>query len=275
MILVRERAGILALAMTSSTRAWARASSLGFITVFLIACGGAGLSKDAAKPFVALSLSGNNELQVASFTGPFCESDDARRTRMQNGLAAAPSNAFAFARMANDRMMKTLIANGYVSLKEETLAPDEAEARHPACGKRDTCARCPVVSKYYVDTYDLTAKGKELFLATPATEDEYTRLYNAPAISGPFDDVQQEFSDDMPVRISVVAARKTFDVTAVTIDSGSSTARVSYEWYWTPAPNIEKTPLKDLVPKGRNKASLQLKQLDDGWHLARDADPVQ
>ena len=260
--------------MTSGTRAWARASAILAITVFSIECGSSGLSRDEAKPFVALSLSGNKELQVASFTGPFCESDDARKTRLQNGLAAAPSNSFAFGRMANDKLMKTLIASGYVSLKEETLAPDDAEARHPACGKRDTCARCPAISKYYVDTYELTPKGKDLFLATPATEDEYTRLYNAPAISGPFDDVQQEFSDDMPLRISIVVAEKAFDVTGVT-DSGDKTARVNYEWHWTPAPKIETTPLQDLIPKGRNKASIQLKQLDDGWHLARDAAPVE
>ncbi|HEX4346685.1 MAG TPA: hypothetical protein VHZ73_03895 [Vicinamibacterales bacterium] len=171
--------------------------------------------------------------------------------------------------------MKTLIASGYVSMNEETLAPEAAEGRHPACGKRDTCPRCPVVSMYYVDTYALTPKGKDLFLETPATEDEYTRLYNAPAISGPFDDVQQAFSDDMPVRVSIVVAEKAFDVTSVTTNASDKTAQADYEWYWTAAPKIDKTPLAELIPKGRTKASVRLKQLDDGWHLDRDAAPVQ
>src|SRR5262249_24061416 len=199
---------------------------------------------------------------LASFIGPFCESDDARRVRQQHGIAAAQSNSFAFGRMAADGLMRTLIAGGYASVKEETLAPDDAEGRHPACGKRGVCPRCPVVSNYYVDTYELTSKGKELFLTTPATEDEYTRLYNAPTINGPFDDVQQEFSDDMPLRISIVVAEKSFDITGVTTNASEKTAQVTYEWHWTPAPKIDKTPLVQLIPKTRTKATVRLKQLD-------------
>lgn len=261
--------------MISRTRAWARALVVGLVAASSLSCDGSGLSKDDAKPFVALSLSGNNQLHLASFIGPFCESDDARRTRQQSGLAAAPSNSFAFGRMASDSLMKTLIASGYASAKEEALAPDDAESRHPACGTRDVCARCPVVTKYYVDTYELTPKGQDLFLTTPATEDEYTRLYNAPAINGPFDDVQQAFSDDMPLRISVVVAEKAFDVTGVTTNTSDQTADVHYEWHWVPAPKIDKTPLAQLIPKTRAKASIRLKQLDDGWHLDRDAAPVE
>jgi len=239
------------------------------------ACGGLGLSKDQAKPFVALSLSGDTDLSLAAFTGAFCESDDGRRLRRQaTAGAAVPSNAYAFGRMAESSSLKTLVANGYVELKEETLAPDAAEASHPSCGKRDICRGCPVISKYYVAMYRLTQKGKDLFLETPVSEEEYVRLYNSGAIAGPFDDVQQAFGDDMPMRISLVIASKAFDVTGVTTDSTNKTAQVNYEWYWKPSSRIEKTGLQQLIPKGRSRATVQLKQLDDGWHLERDASPA-
>jgi hypothetical protein len=175
--------------------------------------------------------------------------------------------------MADDALLKRLIALGYVDLKEETLLPDAAEASHPACGKRDVCEGCPMISRYYVATYRLTAKGKDLFLVTPVTEEEFTSLYNSGPLTGPLDAVQQEFSDDMPLRISVVVAQKAFDVTDVATDSEKKTARVDFEWYWKPAPHIDKTMVQQLIPQGRNHASLQLKQLDDGWHLERDVAP--
>jgi hypothetical protein len=238
------------------------------------ACGGAGLSKEQAKPFVALSLANDADLQLASFVGSFCESDDGRRARLgPSGGASVPSNAQAFGHMANNALVKKLIAGGYVEVSEETLPPETAEARHPACGKRDVCAGCPVISKYYVTTYQLTSKGKSSFLVTPATEDEFTRLYNAGPINGPFDDVQQEFSDDMPLRISLVVATKAFDVTGVSTDSGKKTARVNFEWYWKPAPRIDQT-LQRLIPSGRSRGSVQLKQMEDGWHLDRDMAPA-
>ena len=238
------------------------------------ACGRVGLSKDQAKPFVALSLSGDTDLNLAAYTGAFCESDDGRRLRLQATAGAAiPSNAYAFGRMAADRSLKTLIASGYVQVKEETLAPDAAEVNHPACGTREFCPACPLIAKYYVATYRLTPKGKELFLETPISEDEYLRLYNSGPIAGPFDDVQQALGDDMPMKISVGIAVKAFDVTSVTTDSTNKTARVDYDWYWKPDARIDKTGLQRLVPTGRNHATVQLKQLDDGWHLERDASP--
>jgi len=238
------------------------------------ACAGSGLSKDQAKPFVALSLSGDADLYLAAFTGSFCESDDGRRLRSQRSDGAAvPSNAYAFGRMADNSLLKTLVANGYVDLTEETLAPDAGEARHPACGKRDICSACPVISKYYTATYQLTPKGKDLFLTTPVTEDDFMSLYNSEPLLGPFDDVQQAFGDDMPSRISILVATKVFDVTGVATDSARKTARVDYEWYWKPAPRLDKTTFQQLIPKGRNRATVLLKQLDDGWHLERDAAP--
>lgn len=236
------------------------------------ACAGSGLSKDEAKPFVALSLASDAELHLAAFTGTFCESDDGRRLRSHPNAVAVPSNAHAYGRMADDALLKKLIALGYVDRKEETLSPDAAEASHPACGRRDVCAGCPVISRYYVATYQLTPKGKDLFLVTPVTEEDFTSLYNSGPLTGPLDDVQQEFSDDMPLRISVVVATKAFDVTGVATDSASKTARVAFDWYWKPAPRIDKTTLQ-LIPQARTHASLQLKQLEDGWHLERDAAP--
>jgi hypothetical protein len=237
------------------------------------ACAGFGPSKDEAKQLVALSLSGDADLKFAAFTGTFCESDDGRRLREQSHAGAAvPSNAYAFGRMADNGPLKTLIADGYVALKEETLAPDAGEARHPSCGRRDVCARCPTISKYYVATYELTSKGKDLFLVSPIDEGDMLRLYNSDSL-GPFDDVQQTFGDDMPFTFSVTIGTKAFDVTKVTTDSNAKTARVDYEWYWKAAPRIEKTVLKGMIPSGRNRASLSLKQLDDGWHLERDDEP--
>lgn len=243
--------------------------------VMSLACSGSGLSKNQAKPLVALSLANDADLHLAAFTGAFCESDDGRRLRLHPAEGAVPSNAHAFGHMANNALVKQLVAEGYVSLKEETLQPDTAEASHPACGKRDVCAGCPVISKYYVSTYQLTPKGKDLFLVTPATEEDFTSLYNTGSLPGPFDDVQQELSDDMPIRISLVVATKSFDVTGVTTDAANGTARVNFDWYWKLAPRIDKTSLQQLVPKGRNHATVQLKALDDGWHLERDGAPVE
>jgi hypothetical protein len=243
------------------------------LAVLSNACAGFGPSKDEAKQLVALSLSSDADLQLAAFTGTFCESDDGRRLRAQSqSRVAVPSNAGAFGRMADNGVLKTLIANGYVDVKEETLAPDEGEERHPSCGKRDVCARCPTISKYYVATYELTPKGKGLFLVTPVAEGDFMRLYNSDTIV-PFDDVQQAFGDDMPLTISVTIGTKAFDVTTVTTDFRRKTARVDYEWYWKPAPLVEKTVLKQMIPPGRNRATVSLKQLDDGWHLERDDVP--
>jgi hypothetical protein len=243
--------------------------------VIALACSGTGLSKDQAKPFVALSLATDAELHLAAFTGTFCESDDGRRLRLHPAEGTVPSNAHAFGQMANNALVKQLIAEGYVGLKEETLPPDSAEASHPACGTRDICASCPVISAYYVSTYQLTPKGKDLFLVTPATEEDFTRLYNTGPLTGPLDDVQQEFSDDMPLRISLVVATKAFDVTGVSTDAANKTARVNFDWYWKPVARIDKTRLQELVPKGRNHATVQLKDLEDGWHLERDSPPVE
>ena len=238
------------------------------------ACTGSGPSRDQAKQFVALSLAGDADLQFAAFTGTFCESDDGRRLRAQSQAGVAvPSNAYAFGRMADNRLLKTLVANGYVNVKEETLAPDAGEASHSSCGKRDVCEGCPTISKYYVTTYALTPKGKDLFLVTPIEEGDFLGLYNS-ATMGPFDDVQQTFGDDMPFTISVTIGTKAFDVTSVTTDSKEKTARVDYEWYWKPAPRVDKTTLKQMIPQGRNRASVLLKQLDDGWHLERDDVPM-
>jgi hypothetical protein len=236
------------------------------------ACAGFGPSKDQAKELVALSLSGDADLKFAAFTGTFCESDDGRRLRESHAGAAVPSNAYAFGRMADNGPLKTLIADGYVALKEETLAPDAGEARHPSCGKRDICSSCPTISKYYVATFDLTPKGKDLFLLSPIDEGDMLRLYNSDTL-GPFDDVQQNFGDDMPFTFSVTIGTKAFDVTGVTTDSNAKTARVDYEWYWKAAPRIEKTVLKEMIPPGRTRATVSLKQLDDGWHLERDDEP--
>jgi hypothetical protein len=240
-----------------------------------LACGSSGLSKDDVKPLVALSLSGQTDLNLAAFTGTFCESDDGRRLRTRStDPAALPSNAYAFGRMADNAFLKTLISSGYVTAHEEEQAPEVAEGTHPACGTREMCEGCPSITKYYVRTYELTPKGKDLFLVTPATEGEYISLYNTALRDGPFDDVQQELGDDMPMRISVVVATKAFDITRVTTDAAGKTARVDYEWYWKPSQQIDKTPLRQLVPQGHNRASVDLKQLDDGWHLARDAEPA-
>ena len=240
------------------------------------ACAGSGLSRDQAKAFVALSLASDAELHLASFTGSFCESDDGRRMRSQpNAAVAVPSNAYAFGRMADNAVMKKLVAAGYVDLKEETFAPDSGEARHPACGKRDICLACPVISKYCVATYQLTPKGEGLFLVTPVTEDDFTNLYNTGAPAGPFDDVQQAFGDDMPLRISIVVATKVFEVTSVATDSVEKTASVNFDWHWKPASRIDKTMMLPLIPQGRNHATVQLKLFDDGWHLERDAPPVE
>jgi hypothetical protein len=236
------------------------------------ACAGFGPSKDEAKQLVALSLSGDADLKFAAFTGTFCESDDGRRLREQHAGAAVPSNAYAFGRMADNGPLKILIADGYVALKEETLAPDVGEGRHPSCGQREVCARCPTISRYYVATYELTPKGKDLFLVSPIDEGDMLRLYNSDSL-GPFDDVQQTFGDDMPFTFSVTIGTKAFDVTNVTTDSNAKTARVEYEWYWKAAPHIERTVLKQMIPPGRNRATLSLKQLDDGWHLERDDEP--
>jgi hypothetical protein len=260
--MLRWRSHILAFALAAAAS-----------TSLSSACSGAGLSKDRVKPFVALSLASDAELHLAAFTGTFCESDEGRRLRLHPNVGGAvPSNAHAFGRMADDPLLKKLAALGYVDLKEETLSPDAAEASHPACGKREICARCPVISKYYVATYRLTPKGKDLFLVTPVTEEDFTSLYNSGPLTGPLDDVQQEFSDDMPLRISVVVATKAFDVTGVATDSANKIARVAFDWYWKPAPRLDKTTLQ-LIPQGRNHASLQLKLLEDGWHLERDVAP--
>ncbi len=243
------------------------------LAILSSACAGFGPSRDQAKQLVALSLSGDADLTFAAFTGTFCESDDGRRLREQrNAGAPVPSNAYAFGRMADNGPLKTLIANGYVARKEETLAPDAGEARHPSCGQRDVCARCPTISKYYVATYELTPKGKDLFLVSPIDEGDMLRLYNSDSL-GPFDDVQQTFGDDMPFTFSVTIGTKAFDVTNVTTDSNAKTARVDYEWYWKAAPRIEKTVLKQMIPPDRNRATISLKQLDDGWHLERDDEP--
>jgi hypothetical protein len=189
------------------------------------ACTGFGPSKDEAKQLVALSLSSDADLQCAAFTGTFCESDDGRRLRAQSQAGVAvPSNAYAFGRMADNGLLKTLIANGYVDVKEETLAPDEGEERHPSCGKRDVCARCPAISRYYVATYELTPKGKDLFLVTPIAEGDFMRLYNSDTIV-PFDDVQQALGDDMPLTISVTIGTKAFDITRVITDAGPQSHR--------------------------------------------------
>ena len=252
-----------------------RLFALGIVLAALSsACIGSGPSRDQAKQFVALGLASDADLQLAAFTGTFCESDDGRRLREDSHAGVAvPSNAYAFGRMADNRPLKALIANGYVAVKEEALAPDVAEERHPSCGKRDVCAHCPTISKYYVATYTLTPKGKDLFLVTPIEEGDLLRLYNSDSM-GPFDDVQQNFGDDLPFTISVSIGTKAFDVTRVTTDSSNNTARVDYEWYWKPAPRIDKTALKQMVPQGRNRAAVSLKQLDDGWHLERDDVPM-
>src|SRR5579864_3277342 len=120
--------------------AHARLAALGIALAALsTACAGFGPSKDQAKELVALSLSADADLKFAAFTGTFCESDDGRRLRESHAGAGVPSNAYAFGRMADNGPLKTLIASGYVALKEETLAPDVGEARHPSCGKRDVC----------------------------------------------------------------------------------------------------------------------------------------
>jgi len=247
-------------------------------TVFLaalaclsIACGGSALSKEDAQQFVALSLAGDTELHFAAYTGTFCESDDGRRVRQQNG-PNLPANAFAFGRMENNGFLKTLTANGYVETREQTLAPDEAEASHPSCGKRDVCDGCPVISKYFVRTYQLTPKGKDLFLVTPITEGEFLTLYNTPQIGGPFDDIEQAFGDDMPSTISVTIATKAFDVIDTTMDAANKTGKIEYEWYWKPEAKIANTALQQMIPSGRTKASVVLKHLDDGWHLNRDSE---
>jgi hypothetical protein len=238
------------------------------------ACTSAGPTRDQAKALVALSLSNDADLQFATFTGSFCESNEGRRLRSQRDAGLpVPSNAYAFGRMADSKSLKTLVANGFVKAREETLGPDIAEQSHPACGRRDVCARCPTVSKYFVTTYELTPRGKDLFLVTPMTENDYMTLYNSGPIPGPFDDVQQEFGDDMPLQISVTIGSKAFDVKKVTADADGKTARVVYEWYWKPASRIEKTALRQLVPPGRNTATVSLKHLDDGWHLERDDVP--
>jgi hypothetical protein len=255
-------------------RLTARALVLGAVVAATsVACAGSGLSKEQARQYVAASLSDQSELDAAAFTGSFCESDEGRRERIQGG-GAVPSNAYAVGRMADDPLLNKLIAAGYVERKEEALTPGVAESIHPAC-KRDLCLECASISKYYVATYQLTPKGTELFLSAPVTEDEYMRLYNTGQNNGPFDDVQQEFGDDMPMRIFVVVATKTFDVTRTAVDMGNRTARVDYEWSWKPSPRIEKTVLRQMIPTGRSRASVQLKQLEDGWHLARDAEPMR
>ena len=85
--------------------------------------------------------------------------------------------------------------------------------------------------------------------------------------------MQQEFSDDMPLRISVVVATKAFDVTDVSTDPEKKTARVDFEWYWKPAPRIDKAMVQQLIPQARTRATVELKQLEDGWHLERDVIP--
>jgi hypothetical protein len=238
-----------------------------------IACAGSGLSKEEARQYVASSLSGQSDLHVAAFTGSFCESDEGRRERTQ-GSGAVPSNAYAFGRMADDPLLNKLIASGFVEKSEETLAPDAAESMHPAC-KRDLCPECASISKFYLTTYRLTPKGSALFLTAPINEDEFMALYNTGQNNGPFDDIQQEFGDDLPTRIFVVVATKAFDITRTEVDLGSQSARVDYEWSWKPSPRIEKTMMRQMIPTGRNRASVQLKKLEDGWHLARDAEPMR
>jgi hypothetical protein len=236
-----------------------------------IACGGSAFSKEDAKQFVALSLAGDTELHFAAFTGTFCESDEGRKARLQNG-ASVPTNAFAFGRMENNAFLKTLVANGFIAVKDQELSPDDAEASHPSCGKRDVCDGCPATSKYYVRTYQLTPKGKDLFLVTPITEGDFLTLYNTPQIGGPFDDIEQQFGDDMPSTISLTLAKKAFDVIQTTTDATKKTARIDYEWYWKPEAKVENTSLKQMIPSGRTRASVMLKQLEDGWHLNRDSE---